>query len=61
MTNKSLRINADMAKGSAGDCILSLNYARQGKPDQKIGIYPKHHGASVYVRDKPQELAVEAK
>lgn len=60
MTNKGLRINADLAKGSGGDYILTLNCFRQGQPEQNIGIYMKHHGASVYARYKPQELAVAA-
>lgn len=60
MTNKGLRINADIAEGSGGDYILILNSFRQGQPKQNIGIYLKHHGASVYARDKPQEFAVAA-
>lgn len=60
MTNKGLRINADLAKGSGGDYILILNCFRQGQPEQNIGIYLKHHGASVYARDKPKEFAVAA-
>lgn len=58
MTNKGLRINAELAKGSGGDYILSLNCSKRGHPEQDIGIYLKHHGASVYARDKPQEIAV---
>lgn len=58
MTNKGLRINAELAKGSGGDYILSLNCSKRGQPEQDIGIYLKHHGASVYARDKPQEIAV---
>lgn len=60
MTNKGLRITAALAKGSSGDYILSLNCSRQGQLDEDIGIYLKHHGASVYARDKPQEIAVAA-
>lgn len=58
MTNKGLRINADLAQGSGGGYILSLNCSKRGQPEQDIGIYLKHHGASVYARDKPQEIAV---
>lgn len=58
MTNKGLRINAGLAKGSGGDYILSLSCSKRGQPEQDIGIYLKHHGASVYARDKPQEIAV---
>ena len=60
MTNKGLRINADLAHGCGGDYILTLNCFRRGQPKQNIGIYLKHHGASVYARDKPQEFAVAA-
>lgn len=60
MTNKGLRITADLAKGSSGDYILSLNCSRRGQLDENIGIYLKHHGASVYARDKTQEIAVAA-
>lgn len=60
MTNKGLRINADLAQGYGGDYILILNCFRRGRPEQNIGIYLKHHGASVYARDKPQEFAVAA-
>lgn len=60
MTNKGLRISAELAKGSGGDYILSLNCSKRGQPEQDIGIYLKHHGASVYARDKPQEIAMAA-
>lgn len=60
MTNKGLRINADLAKGPSGDYILSLYCSRRGHLEENIGIYLKHHGSSVYARDKPQEIAVAA-
>jgi hypothetical protein len=60
MTNKGLRITTDLAKGSPGDYVLSLKCSRRGRPEQNIGIYLRHHVASLYARDKPQELAVAA-
>lgn len=59
LTNKGLRITAELAQGSQDNYILSLNCSPRGAPEQKIGIYLKHYGASVYVRDNATELAVQ--
>ncbi|KFY15483.1 hypothetical protein V492_01959 [Pseudogymnoascus sp. VKM F-4246] len=57
LTNKGLRINAGLATGNSGDYILSLKCSRSGYSKQDIGIYLRHHGANLFARDKPQELA----
>ncbi|KAH6664080.1 HET domain protein [Halenospora varia] len=59
LTNKGLRITAELAQGSRDNYVLSLNCYPRGAPEQKIGIYLKHYGASVYARDNPAELAVQ--
>jgi hypothetical protein len=60
MTNKGLRISAGLAGGSGRDYILSLNCFRQGDRNQQLGIYLSQHGAGLYVRDRPLELAAQA-
>lgn len=57
MTNKGLRLNVNLAKGPGGGYILSLNCSRREQPEQTVGIYLRQSGASLYAREKPQELA----
>ncbi|KFY10405.1 hypothetical protein V491_07660 [Pseudogymnoascus sp. VKM F-3775] len=58
VTNKGLRINAGLATGDSKNYILGLNCSTSEHPNQRIGIYLRHHGPSLYARDKPQELAI---
>ncbi|KFY22069.1 hypothetical protein V493_06875 [Pseudogymnoascus sp. VKM F-4281 (FW-2241)] len=59
ITNKGLRINAGVAIGDTGDYILSLNCSPSKHSKQDIGIYLHQHGASLYARDKPQDLSTD--
>jgi hypothetical protein len=58
-SNKGVRIKADPSQAIQGDYFLGLGCSYGDAPDEQIGIFLKHHGASLYARQMPHTLPVD--